>query len=69
MARHSFRVRTLADRWNRQCGQKFPHPDRASAHRESVRLEQVERAKFNSYHCECCGAWHVGHKRNERFRV
>ena len=69
MAGTGIHLRTLADRWNRHCGQKFPHTNRGSAERESVRLEQAERTKFNSYHCECCGAWHVGHKRFERLRL
>jgi hypothetical protein len=56
------RVRTLADRWDRQCGHKFRHCDLASAEAEATRLERVERAKFNAYHCECCGSWHVGHR-------
>ena len=67
--RAGIRLRTLADRWDRHCGQKVRHADRASAERESVRLERVEKAKFNSYHCECCGAWHIGHKRYQGLRV
>jgi hypothetical protein len=54
-------VRTLADRWDRQCGHKFRHYDLASAEAEAARLERAEKAKFNAYHCDCCGSWHVGH--------
>ena len=55
------RVRTLGDRWERHCGRKLQHLTRRSAEQEAVRLTSKERAIFNVYHCECCGAWHVGH--------
>lgn len=54
---------TLADRWNRHCGRKIRHSDRSSAENAALRMSLLERQPFNAYHCECCGAWHVGHRR------
>jgi len=46
MANTRIQLRTLADQWDRHCGQKIPHPNRVSAERESIRLERVERANL-----------------------
>lgn len=53
--------RTLADRWNRQCGTKVRYSNRLCATREAAILEHSERTEINAYHCECCGGWHLGH--------
>lgn len=56
-------VYTLAYHWDKHCGRKRAHANREQAQREAQRMERIERAKFIPYHCEVCGRWHVGHKR------
>jgi RecA-family ATPase len=57
------RVYTLAHHFDKHCGRKRAHATRAEAQKEAQRMEAVEKANFNPYHCEVCGKWHIGHKR------
>jgi hypothetical protein len=55
-------LHTLGDRWKRHCGQKKKHANQEAAEQERQRMERVERTRFNTYQCQACGQWHIGHK-------
>lgn len=52
--------RTLADVWERSCGNKIPYATRLDALCEALCLEEQHRKPFNVYPCGCCGQYHVG---------
>jgi len=56
-------MRTLGDRWAKQCGNKIRYSDPQSAWEIALTMRRLEKDEFNAYLCDCCGYWHVGHRR------
>ena len=44
----------------RQCGHKVMHPDMEQARAVARKMHKRVKARFMSYHCPWCGAFHVG---------
>ncbi len=49
-----------ADRVERSCTSKIPYASRREA-RSRVRHGRHQDGTLRAYHCQFCGAWHLGH--------
>jgi hypothetical protein len=47
---------------NRSCGHKRKYASRTDARAVKRIMTRQVREVFNVYHCDFCGAWHIGHR-------
>lgn len=57
-------MKTLADRYMRCCDGKVVYPTATAAAAAVARMERLEKDPFNAYHCQCCGKYHIGHRKD-----